>query len=715
MQPIGEPDSIGTQYYECKKCNIKTTTPRTKAQRDQSMVLRERLKIESNPDYIRAQIQVCKKQKTIEKIGYNTDSLEALYGYTIRKSTNNNDLIFYWIEIDENSQEKLHPIEEVNNTQKWLTDISTAWNIDKDTLKTAKIKAKATIKKKDKNNKEIDDSPFEILTNPINRVSPDSGVIDGKPYLGVWLQVKFEGKDGGEEIKQAFYLLFNDGELILAENQVLATKDIYLTGKPVYTELRTSIDVIVNLALLDKVNPAAIYCEIMKQLTSYIEFTGEKDTRFYTLIALWIMATYYHKQFAAFPYLFINALKGSGKSKLLELISALAYNAIFSPNMSPSSLFRLTQNAGATTLLDETEDLNDPEKKAEFKSLLLAGYKRSGSAYRTEKGPDDTQVPTPYSVFSPKAIANINGLNDVLEDRCIPITMKRGRNFEIVNTEIDPLDDKWLELRDSLTRMYFQECITIADEWKKLEKIEDVFCVGSEGSVGSVVKDRVLESKNLYIARIWQLWRPIIAIAKHIQLFFNNKDKTYTTYTNYTTYTKPLETILSLSLDLINEKITDNDTDTGESMLIKGMLWKVSEDKFYTPNELCIYASSFADFNILPEWFNNTWVGRVLKRMGFKEKRRTGAGVEYRLTPEGVKDIAERLSITLPQGFKAPDSIKGTKEHIERVFKTIHNMALMNDGLVEKEKIIDKEALAALLKEGRLCELGANCEFVGVV
>ena len=188
------------------------------------------------------------------------------------------------------------------------------------------------------------------------------------------------------------------------------------------------------------------------------------------LVGYWVIATYFHKRFSTFPYLFINAIKRAGKTKLLDVLTLLAYNAVFSPNMSTSTLFRLTQSAGATTLLDETENLEDPEKKAEFKSLLLSGYKRGSFCYRSEKE-NEKYVPVPFEVYSPKAIANINGISDVLEDRCIPITMKRGRNLAIINKDVPSEDPIWEKIRDNLSRLYFKNSLQsklLTIKWKLL-------------------------------------------------------------------------------------------------------------------------------------------------------------------------------------------------------------------------------------------------------
>ena len=56
------------------------------------------------------------------------------------------------------------------------------------------------------------------------------------------------------------------------------------------------------------------YFLIIKILNKYLDLKPE----YYDIIALWIIGTYYHKSFITFPYLFLNAVKGSGKSRALK-------------------------------------------------------------------------------------------------------------------------------------------------------------------------------------------------------------------------------------------------------------------------------------------------------------------------------------------------------------------------------------------------------------
>lgn len=55
VSPIGQPDDIGTQQYQCTNptCKTQTTTPRTKKQRDQSEELRKKIAEDCKPENIK--------------------------------------------------------------------------------------------------------------------------------------------------------------------------------------------------------------------------------------------------------------------------------------------------------------------------------------------------------------------------------------------------------------------------------------------------------------------------------------------------------------------------------------------------------------------------------------------------------------------------------------------------------------------------------------
>jgi hypothetical protein len=411
-------------------------------------------------------------------------------------------------------------------------------------------------------------------------------------------------------------------------------------------ELRISVQMLMNLRSLPPIDKRDLLLELLETIKTYIEFDDEK---YYTLCAIWIIGTYFYKRFTTYPYLFLNAVKRSGKTKLLTLFSLLCYNAIFSPNMSTSSLFRLVQNNGSSTLLDETEDMNDPEKKADMRSILLSGYKKGTYVYRTEKNEDGIHTPVPYDPYSPKAIANIKGIEDILEDRTLPIILKRGLNQEIMNREVPLTDPLWVELRDKLTRFYLQEWRTVDEAYAFITNSSVVSAVNASSVV--ILEGKKSLETRVFVGRDWELWKPLFSLG---YMMCQNCNATHeiTTLTPETTQTT-LTNLYELAKKITDLKDSETQTDAGESVLLMGLLDLVDKE---TPNYYSVAAIKAASSRYnetLPDWFNHRWIGRAMKRLGFTEKRRVGNGMQYKLDSNSVLDMANRLGIHLPE--KDPD------------------------------------------------------------
>ena len=179
---------------------------------------------------------------------------------------------------------------------------------------------------------------------------------------------------------------------------------------------------------LDKLGEA--YVLIKKVLRKYCDL----DERYYNLVAIWIIGTYFHKEFISYPYLFFNAMKGSGKTRTLHLISNLMRRGKLQVNMSEAVLFRTAEHYGFC--IDEVERISSKEY-APLRELLNTAYKRGMNIERCKKRKIDGEeqyVIDTYKVFTPICFANIRGMDDVLGDRSIIITLEKSGNDTITRT-----------------------------------------------------------------------------------------------------------------------------------------------------------------------------------------------------------------------------------------------------------------------------------------
>lgn len=172
------------------------------------------------------------------------------------------------------------------------------------------------------------------------------------------------------------------------------------------------------------------YYRLIEALKDYISTTEEN----YKVIALWIIGTYYHEQFNSYPYLFFNAMRGSGKTRTLRLISALARGGDGSVqnNLTEAVLFRIPRNT--TTCIDEIEQIGSKEKQT-LRELLNSAYKKGMKVKRMRKSHDregEKQVVEVFQPYFPICMANIWGMDEVLGDRSITLVLEKSDDPRVI-------------------------------------------------------------------------------------------------------------------------------------------------------------------------------------------------------------------------------------------------------------------------------------------
>jgi len=447
----------------------------------------------------------------------------------------------------------------------------------------------------------------EIQVQPLfnglsKKIHPAIGVADGTAYVNVSLPCLVQTEEGSSEREMPF-LITSDRRKILCHPKVLAGLKWKLEYKVVNFENRWSLSSIQSFLNGETVNPEDVYFSVKNAWLTYLEFP---DERVYKFLTLWCIGTYFFHLFNAYPYVFLQGVKKSGKTKILTVASLICFNAIFSNNMSTSAIFRLIQSGRCTLLLNEAEKFSTKERAQEIRNLLLSGYKKGAKVYRTEKTGKERLVPESFEVYSPKMLASISGYEDILEDRGFLIVTKRGRSKAIMNREPKENDALWQTIRDKLYIFY-------------LTRFSEVCVVSEEVKIGGKASGREAE-----------LAKPILTLAQFFHKFVPEENL--------------VEEITAFLEEKFREKETENLTETGELILVKVLVKDlVKSEGFYKTKD--ILNAMAREFDEKPEWLNIQWVGRAMKRLGFMDKRRVGTGVEYRLSPETVRDLAERLGV----------------------------------------------------------------------
>lgn len=382
-----------------------------------------------------------------------------------------------------------------------------------------------------------------------------------------------------------------------------------------------------------------VYMNIVKQYEKYFDW----DIDEIKIQSIWDIGTYCYKMFDSFPYRYITAMKGSGKTKLLELSEILCYNGKLAAGMSDSALFRLAEDH--TLFIDEAEQIGRKEKQVQ-REILNSGYKKSGKIIKvkekqTKEG--KTFVTEEFNVYSPKMLANIFGMEDVLGDRCISSILERSNNpakTKLItdfssNPEILAIKTRLNELQCSLCSVV--SVLKWSDIWNNyiLDKYTTTYITITTLTTLDIHKEELFNKiDNTGIdGRQLELYFPLIIIADSMG-----------------------EEILDEILEIIikkNRVKKENDYIENYDISLLDFVSKLDIfTKFYSVNELTYGFREYVGMSgEETSWVNRYWLGRALNRLKIVfARRRVSQGIEVRLD---IMKAKEKLKI-----FKVEDEPK---------------------------------------------------------
>ena len=299
---------------------------------------------------------------------------------------------------------------------------------------------------------DIDPKDFEKLAEivSVNPLHPAQDYNDGAIFYGT----KIKGED---------YIIPSGGEMFSLAS--CSQRGILLIQPRLSTSGFSHEGVLKFYTDATVVSPEEVFSGITDYVRRHIYVPVDET---YDLVGVWIMGTYLFRAFRYFPYLHLNAEKGSGKTLLMELMAPISFNGVLLTQPIASTMLKLIEQNSASLFIDEAEGLSEKRGSgnSQLKSLLRTGFARSGVYYIGE---------TMYRTFSPKCFAGIEQLDDVLADRTITIKMMRKTGIE--KTELyreTPLMRKQqAELRDKLYVFGLQHGPKIAADYESETTLYD--------------------------------------------------------------------------------------------------------------------------------------------------------------------------------------------------------------------------------------------------
>ena len=363
---------------------------------------------------------------------------------------------------------------------------------------------------------------------------------------------------------------------------------------------------------------APSFSEVLVLLLHAFEHAVEFPRReLRSLLAVWALSTYFHPLFLSFPRLALSGEKESGKSKVLDVLAATAWNALLMVTPSTAVMFRLVDAFRPTLLLDEMEGLSRDDASA-ILAILNSGYKAGGTVPRCEG--ERTKSVELYEVYAPAALAAIRSLNTVTEDRAIPVTMQRGSDSAKLNTEVDPTDPLFGRIRGACYRL-------LLGRWSMVQSTYPTV------SLPPWLKGRARE-----------LWKPLLVIAAIADA----------------------ENGLALTADLLalaRDHVNDRAGASAEGEALLGLL----AERLGTAASLTVRPGDLRDdLRLRMGWRDAPsaeTVAACLRRLGFSRSGKDRQGARYDVTAEQFRGIATRYAPALVEGADGVTASDPTVDH----------------------------------------------------
>jgi len=367
--------------------------------------------------------------------------------------------------------------------------------------------------------------------------------------------------------------------------------------------------------------------EAFKEIISILKKYCDLKEEHYHIIALWIIGTYIHDEFASYPFLFINAMRGSGKSRLLKLISILSNNGMVLTHISEAVLFRTAK--GSTICIDEFESIESKEKKT-LRELLNAAYKKGTKVQRlkkvnTKEG-EKYEVET-FDLYSSITMANILGMDEVLEDRCISLIIEKSDNQNITRLIEDFEENP--QIKNVTTLLSFVSVVmcrvvrvkNIGEEWNKYLINPNNY---TQHTLHNTHNTDALDIHKTALLKLLKKMDDIKIGGRDIELFYP------LFIISNTLGEKELDKTLEIATELIKNKKDEQMVESKDVMFIDFISKRAYTLDYIPVLEL---TRSFKDFvgdvEDDDKWVNTHWVGVALKRLNLViSKRRVSKGRE---------------------------------------------------------------------------------------
>lgn len=123
-----------------------------------------------------------------------------------------------------------------------------------------------------------------------------------------------------------------------------------------------------------------------------------KDDRMYSLLAVWVIASYFRDRWPYMPLIIIDGVTVAGKSTLQQALARICYRGFCTNNYSSAAIVRLIKRCDISVMLDESLDNLSGDRGADLANLIKSVTSKETPYVRAvPKTRDDVEVSYPYT------------------------------------------------------------------------------------------------------------------------------------------------------------------------------------------------------------------------------------------------------------------------------------------------------------------------------
>jgi hypothetical protein len=295
-------------------------------------------------------------------------------------------------------------------------------------------------------------------------------------------------------------------------------------------------------------------------------------------------------------------------------------------------------------------------------------YKKGGVVQRVEKkGKKDEFVTKTFELFRAVALANIEGMDDVLEDRCIRINLERCFDKEITRRmELFEFDNDIKLFKNSISSRESSgselSVVSVDEQWMKiyikntlnilfnyynnntqssLSSLNSLFSLPIDNSLNSLdnfLKNKIINNSLLIVDKInetdilgrdLEIFMPLFIIGSYFSI-------------------DVFERLLIFSIEYSKKRQEINIIENRDIIFMEFLykyLLSLNENEFVKASTL---VKEFLQENEDEKWLTTHWLGKFFKRHEYLviEKRRISTGVEYRINKQKLEAKAKEFGFS---------------------------------------------------------------------